>query len=378
MTRNQNRGLALLISMVIAAVCAISLITPKQAAAVVTILQGDVDGSGTVNVVDVVVLARYLNGAANLRPEMADVNRNGVVDANDLTYLQSYVLVGSVSPPWLGTYTVSDDEYNYDFSGATSYVKHNYATNTNTNYTLVAPLSSLIYTSPSSLSSADPYQPFAATSIVQVGTLVGGTFTRTGTGFIIGSNKVVTSARLLRSGNGNWINNAAIRIINANGTIGPAYPLAEAHSKQSGWDYECALAKVNTSVDLAATYGKVNIGTITMRLDGLNPLIAAAGFGDSGARVISYGGIVDNMSSYEISTTYLAHSADIADQYSVIFMDTDGNPATTNDLVAIALQFLFVSFRPFPVNGVIAEVPLNIGNCFNKASLGFLFVNQNF
>jgi hypothetical protein len=55
---------------------------------------GDVDGSGTVDVFDVITLARYVSGKTVTQAwseEAADVNGDGTVNGNDLTLLAQYV-----------------------------------------------------------------------------------------------------------------------------------------------------------------------------------------------------------------------------------------------------------------------------------------------
>jgi hypothetical protein len=55
---------------------------------------GDVDGSGTVDVFDVITLARKLSGktvTSNWTEEAADVNGDGTVNGTDLTLLAQYV-----------------------------------------------------------------------------------------------------------------------------------------------------------------------------------------------------------------------------------------------------------------------------------------------
>jgi hypothetical protein len=55
---------------------------------------GDVDNSGTVDVFDVITLARYVSGKTvtkNWMEEAADVNNDGSVNGADLTLLAQYV-----------------------------------------------------------------------------------------------------------------------------------------------------------------------------------------------------------------------------------------------------------------------------------------------
>ena len=62
-----------------------------------SILPGDIDGDGTLSVVDLTMFRRYLTGGVfDIPVEAADVDGNGVVDTVDLTYFSRKLIVGTV------------------------------------------------------------------------------------------------------------------------------------------------------------------------------------------------------------------------------------------------------------------------------------------
>ncbi|MDR0918532.1 MAG: trypsin-like serine protease, partial [Oscillospiraceae bacterium] len=227
--------------------------------------QGDIDGNGiSRQLSDIVTLGKFCKGQINLNPDLADVNRDGVVNYDDVNYLTENFM--SLSSDWLGAYTVEDTTATA--SGTWNILKHNYENDSTITYafsTSSTPSGISLMDTPT-LPFVDDRVPYSNNAIVQVGKVVNGVFQYGGTGFIIDENKVVTAAHCVRLAEStSYSDNFAIK---CNG--GQVYMVSESHipaefigNTINGCQFDYGLLKVNTSVDLSVEYGKFELGIIT-------------------------------------------------------------------------------------------------------------------
>jgi V8-like Glu-specific endopeptidase len=218
-----------------------------------------------------------------------------------------------------------------------------------------------------------------ADAIVEVGTLESnGSFDYNGTGFIIGSNKVVTNTHVVYNNVQQWNDCNAIRV---NGTT---YPISYEHILQSHYtesnEYkDFALLKIYTTVDLDTTYGGINVGVATDdMLNNTSKLMAVAGYPSdlysnaTGANnlYIAYGNFLPTTHDNDsVRSWSLQYTADFygGQSGSPVFYDKDGNQSTTSDLTAVGVNF-----------GSNQMGISNSGVRFTPQHLKFFFNNTNF
>jgi V8-like Glu-specific endopeptidase len=368
-----------------------------EVSASTTILRGDVDLSNSVGLSDLVLENKYLIGQTNIDPDRADINQDGVVDAADSSYLANHLVNSPVTPAWTNTYTVTSMTSNN--AGTRGYISHNVSQNSNSSYNLsvsqpnnIMPLMII----GNDDREDDPYTGNYADAIVEVGTLSSAGFYPRGTGFIIDNNKVVTNAHVVyEQSESQWKCNA-IRI---NGTT--TYNISRSHvpyeyvypDEEYAYNtinetymyyncyYDYALLKINTSVNLATTYGGINVGVATDKmLANSNLLMAVAGYpSDRYSSVpnannlyIGYGNFLGteyNDLPNGFKAWQLKYTADTVTRNSgsPAFFDKDGNENTTSDLVAVGVHF---GQHEVDVN--------NRGIRFTSQHLKFFFNNNYF
>lgn len=226
--------------------------------AAVTVLRGDINNDGVVNLADVISVTQYTKGIQNYSADRCDVDRNGVADVEDVSYVLSIVLGTNPS----GTVTVSSPTANN--TETVSYRVFTYSSSTN-RYTIsrtysITPTISVGSISPMrypTVPMIDNRVPYSDSAIVYAGG---------GTGFIVGPNKVATNAHCIDYGSSTITQIVGRKQISAslNGQQYTNYNISEIHvpvTYEDTTDY--ALLKIDTSVDLEATYGKMELGAIT-------------------------------------------------------------------------------------------------------------------
>jgi hypothetical protein len=64
---------------------------------------GDVNGDGTVGVVDALLVSQYISGAtvSAFNPDVADVNEDGVIDEADADLIAQYYVGAIDALPWI-------------------------------------------------------------------------------------------------------------------------------------------------------------------------------------------------------------------------------------------------------------------------------------
>jgi V8-like Glu-specific endopeptidase len=401
-----------------------------------SILRGDVDQNETVGILDLVLLNQFLVGQSNIDPDRADVNTDGVVDVDDATDLAGHIV--KLTQNWW-TEEVNVTSMTSANAGSRTYIKRNVSTGTTSTYTLnvnesplpisngIMPLGIVPYNSGED--DREAYTGSYENAIVELGRVNNGVFTpMSGTGFIIGNNKVVTAAHVMYerdSGAANpWIEHSgyyrnAIRVTDAEGDP-HIYDITYVHIPQkytfeaddnwgTSWpDYvdvnddedvaaaadmfatyfDYALLKIDTNINLDTTYGGINVGIATNdtlvndTFSSSNNEMAVAGFPNitpNGSSTdinddlyIGYGAFKGTLSrNFQDSVSWkIQYTADTTrgNSGSPVFYDKDRNKNTTSDLVAIGVH------ADPPTN----ERPYNKGSRFTPQHLKFFFNNPNF
>ena len=196
-----NKLLKTLIAGVSALTMCISAMPLSASAATTSYKKGDINGDGIVNSSDVLALNKFLHGSAGARnyliAERLDLNRDYIIDNNDLTLLKniSIGLASSNQVPSVSTSdTVTQVTYHFNelkyskFNAVNGKEIENYQISEATNITF-----SNINTTDGILDGDNrkvDYNQSAVVVITADNKIVG-------TGFIIDSNKIVTAAHVL-------------------------------------------------------------------------------------------------------------------------------------------------------------------------------------
>ncbi|MDR0919654.1 MAG: trypsin-like serine protease [Oscillospiraceae bacterium] len=250
-----------------------------EVSAYTQIRRGDVDRNDVVGISDLVLENKYLIGQANIDPDRADINHDGVVDITDSNYLANRLVGNTVSPTWTTFYAVTSMTSNN--AGIERYVNYDVEEGTTSDpYPLTVdnpqpPNGIMPLDFNNGEDDRDPYTGSHANAIIEVGTLVGNVFTYRGSGFIIGNNKVVTAAHCVYNHNEQeWKDVNTIRI-----QTGEIYYIKNVHIPKDVYEgnltsiYDYALLKINTivnentvdehTVDLSEEYGYFDVGIVT-------------------------------------------------------------------------------------------------------------------
>ncbi|GHU51923.1 hypothetical protein FACS1894132_00430 [Clostridia bacterium] len=328
----------------------------------ITIKVGDIDNDGMVGkIADVVLLGKHFTGQIISQTDMVDINHDGVATRDDLDMLISYLTSSISSFPDTnasGYRTITD--MTAVQNGTRTYLKHNYANDTTTSYDLTPTAVGVPGwdgVSPDNTNGQSPpltplvntRTPYTNSAIIEVY----GSNLR-GTAFIIGPQMVATNAHLAYNiNNSAWLSNLRI-VVN-----GVTYYVSEAHvpdeyvnpTTNYGLTYDYALLKINTSVNLATTYGSLSFGAVTDdKLNALSGLygsssatqyIFSAGY-SSGALTSGWGNLfnptdpyyVENPDNYLYYNNYTASG----DSGSPVLFDLDGDHTTTSDRVVIGVN----------------------------------------
>jgi V8-like Glu-specific endopeptidase len=357
-----------------------------KVSAVTTIMTGDVNGNGVVDANDVTLLASFLYGSANINPDRGDVDQNGVVDQDDVSLLSKYIVgVYSVVQSWDSSYTVNSTTSNN--AGTTSYIKRTLGSNpSSSSYSLTvnSPQTPNGIMTLSTSSFVDNRVPYSNSSIVRLSFVVNG-LSYTGTGFIIGSNKVVTAAHCACY-NSTFASSITVIAKRPNGTTS-SYTVSEAHIPQSATsliaaDYDYAVLKVNTNgVDLAATYGVSPMGVVINDHINDNGTVNAAGYGrtqyNGPVSLITGSGTLNHLQSTN-SILYIDAIVTGGQSGGPVFVDGDNDITTTDDVTVIGINADSWDELPTPGYDPYGNSGNTWGPRITAKQLKFFHNNSNF
>ncbi len=172
---------------------------------------GDINGDGSVSMMDMVALSRYLNGECKLSDyQAADVNCTFTINALDVAIIQAYIIenidsLPHANTPLTGSYTMQEME------NRRNYYARNCATGAETYYYLESndvPL----FNSSSRTGVVDDRVPDTDVSVVKI--LPSG-----GTGFIIDDHIIATAAHCLYDKKTeSYVQNPYVEIVNESST----------------------------------------------------------------------------------------------------------------------------------------------------------------
>jgi V8-like Glu-specific endopeptidase len=344
-----------------------------KVSAVTTIMRGDVDGDGNVMPTDdLQYIYKFLEGKTNFPPDRCDVNQDGIVDVEDAHYLAKHI-VGYPIEGWTTNYTVNSttssnvgtkEFVGHDVSGNQDDFFYDITVNAPPDPTGIYPLNIIDMDD-----NRQPYTGDYADAVVEVGEIeLFGTnvlFDAIATGFIIGSNKVVTNSHIIY---GTTWKGDAIRT-----NDGAIYRIDYMHMPRERYDGtkynsdDYALLKIGENaeteetVDLAETYGWLDAGVITndrilqsdSLLDNSTPFnnIAVIGFPrDVNGSQVNYYFPLSNNEYYDWGTLFqysttlpstllqYTNSTSGGNSGSPIIFDKDGNHSTTDDWVVSGIH----------------------------------------
>lgn len=238
------------------------------AAEVSTYLKGDVDGDGDVDNVDSAYLANFLHGvkgsANDQMSQRLDVDLSGFIDYHDQGII-SNIIVNDSSPVYCN-YETS----NVSIPSQTSiqYRKYNAQTGSKigSNYTL-NPVSDISANSvidsemlsENSESSRSSWGDYSNKGIVGVNMQINGQW-YAGTGFVIGTNKILTAAHCVFDTEFNYsANNLTVDVYENNSTTPNRYSAVSYHFPQEYYDApdytpDCDYAIITVDHDFPSSY----------------------------------------------------------------------------------------------------------------------------
>lgn len=254
-------------SKLISIICVLGIVANclVASAAPTNIKIGDVNCDNIVNSEDLAALSDFLNGKLNINIDRGDINGDGIVTSDDATLLGKY-LTGQLTRPAdrsVGYMTATSKD-------SRTYISHNFDNNSDNIYSLT--LNTALGGAVDSGVNPNPYTPPASgddreaasnNAVVKLNFKWSNGVSGLGTGFIIGSNLVATVKHCVYDvTNDKWCVSSSITINNT------TYNVLEAHVPEGivdkvGCEYDYALLKIDTNVDLAATYGSFKFAPYT-------------------------------------------------------------------------------------------------------------------
>jgi len=335
---------------------------------------GDANNDGNVDLTDVTYISQYIRSQVNsINLKNADVDRNAVIDINDIKILQSYVMGGADLPNnATGIYYLPADNSRW-------YTKYNCTTGGTSLYYL-----SVNTTSNLSLDIDDRVidGSDSATSIVRVEYTLQNGEIKYGTGFIVDDHIVATAAHCLCNPNtGEFHANIKIRPFEADGvTFGMAYPAKEAHVPCNYMTENESTTSNNRNVDHDygliymeqdfSRYGKMPLGVSTINFNSKGATVGVSGYpsvvdGNSEGgvtRFVGYGNILSSSTNKLLH--YDAYTSG-GDSGGPIFLEYTLGDQTYRSAIGIHS------------NGADANHPYNYGPRVSKQLLRFYYNNSN-
>lgn len=254
-----------------------------------TTVYGDVNNDGYVNIADVAQLSIFLYGslqssAVNLK--YADVDKNTVIDVNDLKVIQNY-LSGTISSlPYSESGTTFDyDSYTFPSYTSRDYVKYDCSTGNETNYTL-SPPSSL--TSIGDQLRAGSIDDRILDSSANAQCIVylsfqdsSGDYYR-GSGFIVSDHVIATCAHCLYDSSG-FFTNYKVKVYNVAGTsVVATYNASELHIPQNYYNSPSAVGNYDYGLiyveENLSAYGTMALGATTDNFKYTAQTVSVSGF----------------------------------------------------------------------------------------------------
>lgn len=235
----------------------------------ITYLQGDVDGNGSVNLIDAITMVQFLNGNIGADPLTAvrlDVNGDYIINEYDKSIISSIVL-GDINPTTL----TCDGITSFPQSSNRSYYKYDLNTNQRTTYNLDV------------VSNIAPRGIIGTDDRVQENGLNGVLKAGDGTAFVIDTHTILTAAHVIYNKNtSNIITNFDFEIYDdyntpSNITITPtAYhiPTNYVNDTVNGWKYDYAIVTIEEDL---SSYINFDLGVIRQRI---SKPIYVTGFGN--------------------------------------------------------------------------------------------------
>lgn len=246
--------------------------------ATTTYLKGDIDGNGTVNLIDSITMVQYLKGnisADGATAERLDVNRDYVINSYDKEILTSIVL-GDMS----STTMQSVDTTSLPQSENREYYKYNFKTNNSSYYNLYA-VNNVIAPSRGIIGTDDRVQEDGLSGVVKIGG---------GTAFVVDSHTLLTAAHMIHNTQ-SFITNLDITFYGdynepLNISVTPtAYhvPVKYIEDSANRWKYDYGIVTVEEDL---SSYINFDLGVMR---DGMsrNKPVYITGFGGAGDNVES-------------------------------------------------------------------------------------------
>ena len=268
-------------------------LAPMNVSAATTYYRGDVTGDGTVDVRDTTALTRYLNGRAGAGPKTADrldVNRDYIIDKNDLQHLNRILIKtetsDNISYNNTTMTTCQDNDLNSEgnaYLNRKEYFIYNAQTgNYVENYTLER-VSDIIPSSASTYANGiigidNRDVDYSNNGIVKLST--------GGTGIVVGNHTILTAAHCLGAQTTNCVPNITCTIYQPNNNgqeiIIGTYTAVSYHVPRSyvdkpnlGGQYDYAIIVVSENLN---NYIGFDLGICRDGLTALNPTIYITGY----------------------------------------------------------------------------------------------------